>query len=407
MSEEESPLLPRPLLGRPHPTAIPPTLGPPKQGPQRTSKVSQKLKLLPDQYPGGRADGPRVSGFHSPADARLVVAEPGGRRDGERLGKQDRAVLPRVTAYCTASSYRIKELARYIAARKSRSTDPVLYDECLYSVYSYRAPDEGAAEPEPENRRPAHEQELVRVDPDGTELRLVVSSLSEVFVFEYGVVVLWGFSEQEEHRFLRELPRFEIEKLAGVDVQIEEFNYYVTRQGQARIHNDFIALREGTAGHKVKLSISHAIAQSVKISLFEELVDHTIEVTQDIPQEIAMTGKVQMSRKKIMMSIGELFILRININLHGSILDSPELMWAEPQLEPVYQASRSYLEINQRVSLLNQRLEVISDLLQMLKEQLGHAHEEYLEFVVIVLIAVEVLVAFINIVVDFLAQGGE
>lgn len=147
----------------------------------------------------------------------------------------------------------------------------------------------------------------------------------------------------------------------------------------------------------VKLSISHALAQSVKISLFEELVDNTISDTQDFPQEVALTGKINMNRKNIMMSIGELFILRINVNLHGSVLDSPELMWTEPHLEPIYQAARGYLEITQRIGLLNQRLEVISDLLQMLKEQLGHAHEEYLEFIVIVLIAVEILVAIINV----------
>lgn len=147
----------------------------------------------------------------------------------------------------------------------------------------------------------------------------------------------------------------------------------------------------------VKLSISHALAQSVKISLFEELVDNTIQDTQDFPQEVALTGKINMTRKDIMKSIGELFILRINVNLHGSVLDSPELMWAEPHLEPIYQATRGYLEISKRVSLLNQRLEVIADLLQMLKEQLGHAHEEYLEFIVIVLIAVEILVAIVNV----------
>lgn len=69
-----------------------------------------------------------------------------------------------------------------------------------------------------------------------------------------------------------------------------------------------------------------------------------------------------MGRRTIMMHIGELFILRININLQGSVLDSPELMWSEPELEPTYAAARSYLEINQRVSLLNQRLDVIGDL---------------------------------------------
>lgn len=66
----------------------------------------------------------------------------------------------------------------------------------------------------------------------------------------------------------------------------------------------------------------------MQISLFEDLVDNTIEDTKSIPQDVATTGKVNMSRRDIMKHIGELFILRININLQGSVLDSPELMWA-------------------------------------------------------------------------------
>ena len=81
------------------------------------------------------------------------------------------------------------------------------------------------------------------------------------------------------------------------------------------------------------------------------------------------------------MQIGELFILRINIHLQGSVLDAPELMWAEPQLEPVYQAVRSYLEMDQRVELLTERLDVIADLLAVLKDQLTHTHGEYLEWI--------------------------
>jgi len=130
------------------------------------------------------------------------------------------------------------------------------------------------------------------------------------------------------------------------------------------------------------------------------------------------------------MQIGELFILRINIHLQGSVLDAPELMWAEPQLDPVYQAVRSYLEMDQRVELMQERVSVVGDLLQVLKDQLSHTHGEfsplsfpsgwsstgwvfwmsadifsgeYLEWIVIVLIAAEILVAAINIVVDLYA----
>jgi uncharacterized Rmd1/YagE family protein len=81
------------------------------------------------------------------------------------------------------------------------------------------------------------------------------------------------------------------------------------------------------------------------------------------------------------MQIGELFILRINIHLNGSILDTPEVFWTEPQLEPVYQAVRSYLEMDQRVSLLTERLDVIADLLAVLKDQLSHGHGEKLEWI--------------------------
>src|SRR4051812_49784295 len=81
------------------------------------------------------------------------------------------------------------------------------------------------------------------------------------------------------------------------------------------------------------------------------------------------------------MQIGELFILRISIHLNGSVLDTPELFWVEPQLEPVYAAVRTYLEMDQRVSLLTERLAVIKDLLQVLKDQLSHGHGEMLEWI--------------------------
>lgn len=114
--------------------------------------------------------------------------------------------------------------------------------------------------------------------------------------------------------------------------------------------------------------------QSCQTSLYEDLLDATISTTQAIPSTIAQTGRINLTRRQINMQIGELFILRINIHLQGSVLDAPELMWAEPQLDPVYQAVRSYLEMDQRVSLLQERVGVIADLLAVLKDQLSHTH---------------------------------
>lgn len=361
-----------------------------KIGLQRISRATQKLRLLPEDPPNLESDAggtgeDRKRGVYSQVGK---ITDTSARKDAEILGKVHRDLLPRVTAYCTCGLFKMKELLRWLKDRRRiHNTSPKLFDECMYTPFTYK----DWRLDEEDGRK------LIRLADEGGEIEFGKSC--DVFVFEYGVVIMWGYSVKEELAFLEDLARFESEKLSAEDVQIEEFNYYITTSYQPRIYNDFITLRDDL-NYMLKLSISHALAQLVKISLFEELVDNTIEDTQDIPQQIAQTGKVEMTRDEIMKLIGELFILRININLHGLVLDLPELMWAEPHLEPIYQATRGYLDINQRVELLNQRLEVISDLLQMLKEQLGHSQEENLEFIVVVLVCIEVLVSVVNIIVD-------
>lgn len=392
------------------------TLGP-NMTPQRTSRITQKLKLLPDSLD---YESPTIDEHDSGAATNKAAAlkqyslqkikDRNARKDAERLGKKHRSMLPRVTAYCTAGSYKMRDFIRWLKdKRRIHSTAPKLFDECIYTPFTYKdwrrnstSSHKSSDSGEFDKAFVRGKKESIRLDDEGGVID-VGKRYTDIFIFEYGVVVMWGFTKREERLFLYDLAKFENEKLADEDVQKEEFNYYVTQSYQPRIYNDFFTLRDDS-NHMLKLSISYAISQSVKISLFEELVDNTIEDTQDIPQQISQTGKVEMSREEIMKSIGELFILRININLHGSILDSPELMWTEPELEPIYQATRGYLEINQRVALLNQRLEIISDLLQMLKEQLGHNNDEQLELTVILLIGAEVLVSLINIIVDLYSQ---
>ena len=397
----------------------------PNMTPQRSSRVIQKLKLLPESLDYESIEGNEEVKNSTNKAAALKqyslqkIKDRNARKDAERLGKKHRSMLPRVTTYCTAGSYKMRDFIRWLKdKRRTHSTAPKLFDECIYTPFKFRNIRKNSSSSQRSNESiedgnsndegkrssngNSNKKTAIQFDDEGGVIDLGKRN-SDIFIFEYGVIVMWGFTKREESIFLYELAKFENEKLADEDVQKEEFNYYITQSYQPRIYNDFITLRDDS-NHMLKLSISYAISQSVKISLFEELVDNTIEDTQDIPQQISQTGKVKMTREEIMKSIGELFILRININLHGSILDSPELMWSEPELEPIYQATRGYLEINQRVALLNQRLEIISDLLQMLKEQLGHNNDEQLEVTVILLIGAEVLVSLINIIVDLYSQ---
>ncbi|KAG1436451.1 hypothetical protein G6F56_013551 [Rhizopus delemar] len=119
--------------------------------------------------------------------------------------------------------------------------------------------------------------------------------LPEIFIFDYGVIVFWGMTLEEELKVLKELEAFEEEKLEINDLETEEFHYYYNQDQQPRIYNDIITLRN-PANYLVKLTISHAIAQSVKMTLFERLIDDTINDTKYIPQVMAEDGNIQMSR---------------------------------------------------------------------------------------------------------------
>ncbi|KAI1430602.1 hypothetical protein GGR50DRAFT_690356 [Xylaria sp. CBS 124048] len=446
-------------------TGFPPTVVP-KMGPQRSSKTAEKLKLLPN--PELDEADPDEESSRDVYSQYTRIKDPTARRDAARLGKADRNGLPRVTAYCTADKYQMDGLMRFLKGRgKIKGANPKLIDECIYSPYNYSfkpkppAPRletveevsdeptylherrhstgeleveehptiydrEAVADFQPENQ-PQHGHRPDRLFdagrdannnltyPDASTLDSAHSHgpdtnfdtqvhTPEVFLFDYGVVVIWGMSLAHEQRFLKDIAKFEIEKLDIDDVETECFNFYYTREYQPRIYNDFITLRD-KGNYMTKLAISHALAQSVKTSLFEESIASTIDACKDIPTQIAMAGKISLSQTQINMQIGELFILRINIHLNGSVLDTPEFFWVEPHLEPLYQAVRSYLEMDQRVGLLTERLDVIADLLAVLKDQLSHGHGEKLEWIVIVLIAAEILVAAINIVVDLYAGG--
>lgn len=284
----------------------------PKIGPQRSTKNAQKLKLLPN--PELEADVDEESG-RDVYSQYTRIKDPTARRDAARLGKADRDRLPRVTAYCTANKYQMDGLLRFLKGRgKGRGANAKLIDECIYTPYSY-APKQAAAaaaaaagssrqarllevHSNPERRHstgnlllempsagPALGNGLLpavgheSVDDLGMAEEALVDDMAdemadfdihvhtpEVFLFDYGVVVIWGMTAAQEQRFLKEIAKFEVEKLGPDDVETERFNFYYTREYQARIYNDFITLRDKN-NYMTKLAISHALAQSVKVRL--------------------------------------------------------------------------------------------------------------------------------------------
>ncbi|KAL8428796.1 hypothetical protein ACSSS7_006981 [Eimeria intestinalis] len=173
-----------------------------------------------------------------------------------------------------------------------------------------------------------------------------------VFVFKFGCVVAWDVEVEEQKALISFMQPYLKEALGS---RKEEDTMTYVWADRATIKGDNIHLV--TTDIFECLAYSYAFAQSVKLAVFETLVDADIERTKMIPESLARTGNIQSTREDIGRRIGELFVNRFYINLHTDILDTPDIFWDNDDFADHYDHCRRYLEIPKRVEILNQRYE--------------------------------------------------
>lgn len=212
----------------------------------------------------------------------------------------------------------------------------------------------------------------------------------DIFYFAYGAFVSWNMRKEAVLPFLEETRLFENQR--SDEVETDEFTYLYN--GAAKIADDEIIL----PNHEVltKLAISHGLAQSVKLGSFEVAIQKMFNNMQYIPEDLARQGKIPLSRREIRRTMGRMFLERNAVILHVNVLDTPELFWDYPELEPLYRMIANYLDIEKRSHVLNQRLEIIHGLFEMLGSELNHQHSSRLEWTIIGLIVIEVVVSLLS-----------
>jgi len=205
-----------------------------------------------------------------------------------------------------------------------------------------------------------------------------------VFYFAYGCFVAWGLTPEQEKKAFKLVKPFEKAPLASPHV---DHMAYHSGESFKIVDDELILANNSTL---TLLAASHSLAQSVKLDAYEKSVDQTVESTRHLPEQMAKKGRIGLSRREIRRKMGELFIERNSINLHSDVLDKPEFFWSYPEVEPVYTMIANYLDITPRVEVLNQRLGVVHELFEILNSELNHQQSSRLEWVIIILIFIEV-----------------
>lgn len=215
----------------------------------------------------------------------------------------------------------------------------------------------------------------------------------DVFFFNHGCIVSWGFKKMFEDRLVEYVKDFSQQPLASIETDHFYYRYgeTTTIDTHERLRLDIVTL--SSEDPQIKLAISYGLAQSIKLEAFEEAIKEAIKKNSYLPEEIATQGVISLSRRAIFKRMGEIFIARSSINLNIEYLDTPEYFWRNPNLEPFYIMTNKFLDIPSRVMALNQKLDVLQELLHILNSQVQHRHSSLLESIIILLIAVEIIIS--------------
>ncbi|KAH8697729.1 hypothetical protein BGW36DRAFT_277087, partial [Talaromyces proteolyticus] len=313
--------------------------------------------------------------------------------------------------------YDVEEHEHSVGGRRDNQSGDVVDDEQNQSRHVDSS--DGDSEDRPSSGE--HDEVLKTDNNDKQPTRTVVRRISpnafnyaEMFVFSYGVVVFWNFTERQEKDMLADLtfssssttgggPSVPLATLAlpEEDFETEEFHFeYSTEISRPRVYNDMITLRSGD--HMIKLAISHGIAQSTKLCFFEEAMSKEMTEAKDIPRRLAMTGKLGMKRDEVFRILGRLFKSRVEVNLSSNMLDVPTFFWeSEPTLYPLYIAVREYLEIKPRIQVLNERCRVFLDLTEILSDSIADNNESHQTWIIIILIVISILITTGEVILRF------
>lgn len=181
-----------------------------------------------------------------------------------------------------------------------------------------------------------------------------------------------------------------------------------------------------------KYTFSNAISQSVKLGIWEASLDLYVDSIEFITEDLKKGKKVQMTRQQVLRKQGELFALRHLINLSSDLLDTPDFYWERDELESLYQQTCAYFNIAKRtrvssyyskqlctmdesiiinhellhifLQVMNEKINHCVELVELLSSHLSDKHHIRLEWMIIVLIMVEVGFEVLHYLDRFLAR---
>ena len=218
-----------------------------------------------------------------------------------------------------------------------------------------------------------------------------------LYVFKYGIVSFFGFNNETIKAISEELKPFcnewhHPELTEEIELEIQ------SGQTQPRVTNNKIVLPASNI-EAIRLVLLH-LSQSVALDYFEGLSEQIMKETRQHTSYLEHNGKLHLGGKKLKKYIAKVLNINNQISENLYIFDSHEVTWEDENLDRLDKNHKQIFDLKERYRTIKEQGHIIKENLSLFKDIMDHRESSRLEWIIIILILVEVMDLFIMRIIN-------
>lgn len=144
--------------------------------------------------------------------------------------------------------------------------------------------------------------------------------------------------------------------------------------------------------------VAQVLAQSVALDYYSNHVERTLETFCSLNQEMTETANISKLNKQVLLQlVAENNIVMTEIISKLGLHERYDIAWKDARYGNIWDFLRAELEVENRFETLDMKLNLIQDNLKYFLEILQNRKSDTLEWIIIILIGLEILLSLYEI----------
>lgn len=212
------------------------------------------------------------------------------------------------------------------------------------------------------------------------------------YYFNYGVIVFSGHSEDEFKLAVKAMQPYL--KNPTSNWLRDDHTISVGDAGQMEFEFDQVIIDH--LDEKVFRIAMLNLAQSVALDHYHEVSENLLTEIKGFTNHLEHTGRLSINRRNMLKFIGKALNTQNEIADNIYIFDAPEQVWDDEYLDSLHKGLMKHFDLRVRFSEIEYTLRIIEGNLSVFREISNQRQSNMLEWIIIILILVEVVNLFLS-----------